>query len=288
MPTLAQLQSEPYWSREIVTAELDWLGDELCRRTGRPRDAAGTKGDTHHLNGAHRSQEWILNSRWCTSRTYTVQSGLTATQLRHIAGFDFTPGTVAQMIAQCKRLMSAMKAGILEEVRELYGNVDGDKVVDGWDNLHNRAATSDSSHLWHWHLSIDRKHLTNKALMERIVAIALGEDIDVDTKEQIANSLQFGWATLTGQPAAVYPNEAPGSARVNVGNPLWGQLETTGAAVSEVAAKVDAGVAQILARPQVEAAPVDPAALKAVLLDPQVLAAIAGAVLDAQAARLAE
>ncbi|MFC6015370.1 hypothetical protein ACFP2T_04050 [Plantactinospora solaniradicis] len=190
MPTHAQLQAESWWSREILTPELDWLGDELCRRTKRPRGAFGNKGDSNHLRGAHRSQEWILKSRYATSRTYTVQSGLTAVQQRHLAGVDFTPGSTSQMIAQCKRIYAAMRAGQLEEVREFYGNVDGNKVVDGWDNVRNRAASSDSSHLWHWHLTLDRRHCANKHLMERILAIALGdpveEDVDDATIDKIA------------------------------------------------------------------------------------------------------
>ncbi|HEU4422073.1 MAG TPA: hypothetical protein VFR67_05975 [Pilimelia sp.] len=187
MPTYAQLRDEPWWDRETTTAEMDWLGDELCRRTGRPRAAAGVKGDNRHLRGSHRSQEWILRSVYCTNRTYTVQSGLTAEQARHVAGFDFTPGSAGEMVAQCKRLYAAMRAGRLDEVREMYGNVDGDQVVDGWDNVRNRAASSDSSHLWHWHLSIDRRHCADRSLMERIVAIALGEDDDM-TPEQLASA----------------------------------------------------------------------------------------------------
>lgn len=180
MATLAQLESEPWWDREIVTVELDWLGDELCRHTGRPRVAAGTKGDRHHVRGSHRSQEWIKRSAYCTSRTYTVQGGLSALQERYVAGFDFTPGNVEDMVAQSKRILAAMKTGRLNEVREFYGNVDGDQVVDGWDNVRDRAASSDSSHLWHWHLGIDRRHLTDKALMERILAIALGTEPEED------------------------------------------------------------------------------------------------------------
>jgi hypothetical protein len=174
MPTLAELRSEPWWDREIVTPEVRWLGAELCRRTGRPADAFGAKGNTAHLRGAHRSQEWLINSRWCTNRSYTVQAGLTGDQLRYIAGVDWTPGNVEAMIAQSRRLMAAVKSGALEAVRELYCNVDGDKVVDGWDNVRDRAASSDSSHLWHWHLSLDRRRLRDGALMAQIVDIALG------------------------------------------------------------------------------------------------------------------
>jgi hypothetical protein len=175
MPTYTQLQAEAWWGREIVTPELRWLGDELCRRTGRPRDAFGDKGNNVHLRGAHRSQEWIQRSAYCTSRTYTVQSGLTAEQARHIAGADFTPGTAGAMITQSRRLMAAMQAGLLDGVLAIYCNVDGDQVVDGWDNVRDRAATSDSSHLWHWHLTLDRRRCADRQLMERIVAIALGD-----------------------------------------------------------------------------------------------------------------
>jgi hypothetical protein len=175
MPTYSQLQAEPWWGREIVTPELRRLGDELCRRTGRPRDAFGDKGNNVHLRGAHRSQEWILRSAYCTSRTYTVQSGLTAEQARHIAGVDFTPGGADAMITQSRRLMAAMKAGLLDGVLAIYCNVDGDQVVDGWDNVRDRAATSDSSHLWHWHLTLDRRRCADRQLMERIAAIALGD-----------------------------------------------------------------------------------------------------------------
>lgn len=171
----AELAAETWWQREIVTPELRRLCQEICRRTGRPPVAAGTKGDRFHLEGAHRSQEWIRNSRFCTSRTYTVQVGIDREQARHVAGFDFTPGSARSMIAQSTRLLAALKAGRLEEVREFYGNIGGDRSVDGWNNLRDRPATADDTHLWHWHLSIDRRKLQDGALMERILATALGD-----------------------------------------------------------------------------------------------------------------
>ncbi|MFI6759684.1 hypothetical protein ACIBF5_11180 [Micromonospora sp. NPDC050417] len=199
MATQAAFNADPWVRREIVTVELDWLGDELCRRTGRPRAAAGTKGDYLHLRGAHRSQEFVENSPLCTNRTYTRQTGLTADQLRHIAGFDFTPGNTESMIAQSKRLLTAMKAGQLEEVREIYCNVDGDKVVDGWDNVRNVAATSDSSHLWHWHLSLDRRHCANRQLMERILGIALGESTTTEEDTDMMTPAQDGALSVAWQ-----------------------------------------------------------------------------------------
>ncbi|GAA4718374.1 hypothetical protein [Phytohabitans rumicis] len=195
-PTRAQLEAEPWWGREIITTELDWLGDEICRLTHRPRGAAGTKGDIAHLRGAHRSQEWILNSKFCARRAYTVQSGLSDAQRRHIAGFDFTPGEWGTaenrrlMKIYTQRLLTAMRAGRLDEVREMFGTVDGEEVT-GWNNVENRFVTAGSSHLDHWHLSIDRRHCANQALMERILAIALGEDDD-----DMANIQQGDWEAL--------------------------------------------------------------------------------------------
>jgi hypothetical protein len=182
MPTDAQIRAESWWKREIVTSELDWLGDELCRRTGQPRTAAGTKGNEAHRRGGHRSQEWIEKSAYCTNRTYTVQSGLTAEQERHVAALDFTPGqwgTQANrrlMQQQTRRLVDALKSGRLAGVREVIGTLDGRTVTairpDG------STFSADTSHLDHWHLTLDRRRCRDKKLMERIIAVALGDEGD--------------------------------------------------------------------------------------------------------------
>lgn len=208
MPTDEQLRAEPWWGREIVTDELDWLADELCRRTGRPRTAAGTRGDRYHLNGAHRSQEWILNSRYCTNRSYTVQSGLTATQARHIAALDFTPGpwgtpaNRALMAEQTGRLAAALKAGRLDGVREVIGTLDGRTAVGIRPDGSQRSA--DNTHLDHWHLTLDRRRCADRSLMERILAVALGEDDDMSWSEQLGptTSTQSRWPQSPRQSAS--------------------------------------------------------------------------------------
>lgn len=71
---------------------------------------------------------------------------------------------------------------------------------------------------------------------------------------------------------------------------IWGHDLKDGDGVDKaywVLNRAAAGVADLQARPPVQAAPVDPAALKAVLLDPEVLAAIAKAVNDDAHARSA-
>lgn len=183
MPSLAQLQAEPWWSREIVTDELDWLGDELCRRTGRPRDAFGSKGNTAHLSGGHRSQEWIRNSDYCTNTSYTVQSGLSAEQLRHIGACDFTPGdwgtaaNRALMVKHTTNLFAAARRGLLSGVRQIFGTLNGTSAI-GLNVVSNSTTAPDSSHLDHLHLTFDRAHMRDVALMARIADL-IGDDMAI-------------------------------------------------------------------------------------------------------------
>jgi hypothetical protein len=182
MPSYSQLEAEPWWGREIVTDELDWLGDELCRRTGQPRDAFGSKGNNVHLSGGHRSQEWILNSDWCTNTSYTVQSGLTSTQARHIAAGDFTPGAWgtssnrALVAKHTKALFAAARSGQLTGVRQIFGTLDG-RNPTGLNVLSNSTTTPDSSHVDHLHITFDRRYMRDIALMTRIADIITGDDM---------------------------------------------------------------------------------------------------------------
>lgn len=196
MATYAQLQAEPWWGREIQPAPLVQLGNRLCAAHNRPRNAFGIKGDNAHLCGSHRSQEWIENSRFCTDRSYTVRSGLTAAQKRLICGFDYNPGSEALMIQLCRRLDEAVRAGRLEQVTEWYGNDDGDNRVDGYDNVRNRIATSDSSHLWHVHISFDRRRVNDEAAVRAVGDVLLGQlpeevdmPLDASDKKWLAEKL---------------------------------------------------------------------------------------------------
>lgn len=173
MPTYAQLQAEPWWGREVVTPELERFGAELCRALGVGRDAFGTRGDNHHLNGGHRSQEWILNSRYCTSRSYSIEGGLSAEQLRHVSAFDITPGSRADMLRISQNLDRVVRAGQLEELVEWFGNTNNDNRVDGWNNIRDAVASADDSHLWHLHGRFGRRYLRNWEVMQRTLAALL-------------------------------------------------------------------------------------------------------------------
>lgn len=211
MPSLAQLQAEPWWSREIITDELDWLGDELCRRSGRSRDAFGSKGNTAHLSGGHRSQEWLKNSDWCENRSYTVQSGLSSDQARHIGACDFTPGdwgtasNRALMKQMTRQLFDAARSGRLVGVRQIFGTLDGVRAI-GLNVQTNSTTVPDDSHLEHIHLTFDRKYLRDSGLMARIADIITGEDMP--------NSLEYSAAWIVQRLSEMAPITIPADSSI--------------------------------------------------------------------------
>lgn len=78
-----------------------------------------------------------------------------------------------------KRLMAAGKAADprTQYFREFFGNTDDDREVEGWDFAKERASTSDTSHLWHIHLSVHREFINNVAAMEAGLSILSGESL---------------------------------------------------------------------------------------------------------------
>lgn len=158
MATLAQLQAESWWRRETIPPALAELRMRLLNYWKLSPSAIGIKGDYRHLRGYHRSREWIKNSQYCTNRSYSVSEtpgNRTGGDSRWICAMDITlPHDL--LLPVCRRLDSAVRAGKLEKITEWYGNLNGDQRVDGYDNIRNVVATSDSSHLWHLHTSYDR------------------------------------------------------------------------------------------------------------------------------------
>lgn len=186
MATYAQLEAEPWWGREIVTQAMTGAGLMLCGAYDVGANAFGTKGNNRHLNGAHRSQEWIKNSQFCTNTTYTVQSGLSATQARLIAGLDFTPGVWgssdnrAKMINITERLDSAYLRGDLNGiVRQFFGTKNGTTVF-GRDVPTGRIISADDSHLDHAHVGVNRAIADDNEALARIAQIMIGGTMTTD------------------------------------------------------------------------------------------------------------
>ena len=63
----------------------------------------------------------------------------------------------------------------LDGWREFYGNADDDSYVEGWDIRYGCAATSDSSHLWHIHLSENRDQTTSYDNKKALLSVLRGE-----------------------------------------------------------------------------------------------------------------
>ena len=76
-------------------------------------------------------------------------------------------------------LASAMDADDprLNGWREFYGQADADSYVEGWDCRYGYAVTSDSSHLWHIHISENRDQSTSRANKEALLSVLKGETL---------------------------------------------------------------------------------------------------------------
>jgi hypothetical protein len=189
---MEQLEAEPWWNREITTSAMVGLGLQMRTAFQAGKGSVGIKGNAVHLSGGHRSQEWIRNSRYCTNRTYTVQSSLSGDELRVCSAIDFVPaiwGTVDnrnKMKLLTSRAISAMKAGQCDEVIEVFGTLDGVHVT-GWRNDLNKTATSDSSHLDHLHLRFGRQYCNDSAVMAKVAQLLLEDDMP--TVDEIADEV---------------------------------------------------------------------------------------------------
>lgn len=160
MDTESQMIAEAAWRAEIVPVEMGYLARNLRNHYGLSIDAVGMRGNTAHRRGYHRSRRWILESKFCTDRRYSVTetpSNMGGGNFNWVCAIDITL-PLSHLLPACRRLDIDVRAGRLEKVAEWYGNLDGDTRVDGYNNIANHPATSDNSHLWHLHISFVRGH----------------------------------------------------------------------------------------------------------------------------------
>jgi hypothetical protein len=218
MPSYLELAAEPWWRDEYIPPNLKILCERLQAFYGVGWTHIGCKGDNNHLRGAHRSRAWIKKSIYCTDRLYTVSrtSGdRSGGDSNWLAGMDATiPND--KLIAACRRLDEAVRAGLLEKITEWYGNDDGDNRVDGYDNIANRVASSDASHLWHLHLTFDRGRANEDHT--DVYEILTGDDMTPEQAKQLqVTSDRVGYALAKGKtPAPVNSTPNPDDTE-----PLW-------------------------------------------------------------------
>ncbi|SDT74419.1 LysM peptidoglycan-binding domain-containing protein [Actinoplanes derwentensis] len=86
-------------------------------------------------------------------------------------------------------------------MREFFGNADLDRDVEGWDFVRDETSSSDSSHLWHIHISIRRCYVNNRQAIDAILSILRGEALAVWQKR---------WGIAPTVPAPAKPAPKPG------------------------------------------------------------------------------
>jgi len=160
MVATSLLLTEACYRAEITPPELSYLARNLRNHFELDASDVGTRGDSNHLRGYHRSRRWIGESKYCTDNAYSVVEN-------NANRYNGNPNWVSALdlslpsrllLPACQRLDIAVRSGRLEKVAEWYGNKDGDSRVDGYNNIYNRVATASDSHLWHVHISFLRSH----------------------------------------------------------------------------------------------------------------------------------
>lgn len=90
-------------------------------------------------------------------------------------------GNYTRIATYTKRLLASAQDPNdprLDGWREFYGQADNDSYVEGWDCRYGYAVTSDSSHLWHIHISENRDQSTSKANKEALLSVLRGETVE--------------------------------------------------------------------------------------------------------------
>jgi hypothetical protein len=240
----SDITSEAVWRAEYVPAALKAFGDRVKAKLG---CVVYYKGNTAHLKGRHRSRNWCLTSDYCTNPGYGTTDArdkrgpgdaLRATDV-------MIAGRTLQLV--CKGIDEAVRAGRLPELAEWFGTLDG-RTVAGW--FQGRAGTSDTSHLTHLHLGVWTEFVELAAFYDRLFdAMMTYIDGDDMTPDEVTTAVVKGVHSALDQAATR-------------STPTGRQM---GDDIATLLAPVRKPVEELAARPQVQPAPVDVAALAAAL-----------------------
>lgn len=165
MLTYEQLRAEQVWRDQVEPPELRTLRQELEKYYDPSKTNIGTYGDNRHVKGYHRSRAWILGSKYCENRTYSVtetEGNRSGGNENWISAIDITVGQ-ARSVAIAHRLNVAKGNGALPYVRQIILERDP----------------------WHVHVSLDRAYANVRhtvlfevitgtyAVRERLVSVNL-------------------------------------------------------------------------------------------------------------------
>lgn len=160
-----------------VTDELWWLWLELETLIGSDSQFSGIYANKP---GYHNTRAGNASSNYSVAQFAADRQGPS----NKAAALDISfrsakRGDYRKIALYSKRLLDAGRSNDPRTygMREFYGNADTDLEVEGFDFAKRRAASSDDSHLWHIHISILRKYVTDIKAMRAIVSIMRGESV---------------------------------------------------------------------------------------------------------------
>lgn len=224
---------------EVIPDSLRALGDQLATFFGVSVDNVGMKGNPEHRRGYHRSRRFLVSSPYSHDRHYSVTDapGNAGGDPNWICALDIKL-PAPDLIAMCKRLDVAVRAGKLEKLAEWFGNDDGDNRVDGWDNIRNVVASSDPSHLWHAHLGLIRARAGEDH--SDLFAILTGQeqqedDVDQKTADAMLTELQaLNEFLQTGRRYGKAATAPPSSEYIGTLHKLLGSIDDRMAAMNQL------------------------------------------------------
>jgi hypothetical protein len=179
------------YQTETIPPSLQVLGSRLAAFYGVSPNNVGMKGDPEHRGGYHRSRRFLTGSPYSRDRRYSVvEPGNQGGSPDWICAIDITLSH-DKLLTLCQRLDKAVRSGRFEKVAEWYGNDDGDNKVDGWDNIRNQVASSDSSHLWHVHIGFIRSRAgdDHSDLYDALTGNEKDDDEEDDVKQETGDAI---------------------------------------------------------------------------------------------------
>lgn len=166
---------------EYAPASLRWLGAQVEKKVPSAR-MSGIVGDSAHTYGYHRARSKLPASDYSVKLAADRSGDSSAASAIDIS---LSP---SMMRIVTKRFMDVAKDKTdprRKYFREFFGTLDG-RTVTGWDTASDSATNSDSSHLWHVHVSVHRKYATSRTAAEALLTIFTGQESDNDMPKFIS------------------------------------------------------------------------------------------------------